>query len=234
MDTEQLKKYYQQYRLIIFPVVTAGASLILIALVIFPQLSKFLSNNEAYTSLQKQNEFLEVKADELENVNSGDLKQKLDISLAALPAGRDLTETMALLQSIVAQSGFLLNSLEFGSSAAGKGTTGYTVNLDVTGSKANLSNLLNSIESSYRPMKVNNVDVALSRTDDNVNSTISINVFYAPIPNSVGKIDAPVPKLSATEQELIDKLSQETSLASSVDQSAPVNISPTGKADPFE
>lgn len=233
MNKEVLKQYYQQYRVIIFPVLTSLASLILITLVISPQLFKLISNNEAYGEIIQKSELLEVKANELETVDGKNLKENLDASLIALPAGKDLAETMGLLQSIVSQSGFGLDSIQFGSGAKDDKNTGFSVRIEVSGTRLLLSTLLSNIESSYRPMKVESVDILSSRVDG-INGVINISVFYEPIPSSVGNIDAPVPKLSANEQELIDKLSQMAPVGSTSVQNTPVSITTAGKSDPFE
>lgn len=234
MDKKQLIEIYQKYRLILFPGITAISSVVLIVLVIFPQLSKFMSNNTAYNDIVKKNDFLEVKAIDLEVVNEVDLKQKLDTSLVALPANKDITEIIGIIQSIIAQSGFVLSSLQFGEDISIGGQSAFKVKLDIAGSATVLNVLLSNIESSYRPMKIDTIDISNPKNSDNINGTLTINVFYAPIPNTLGSIDAPVPKLSEKEEEIISTLARSTTVATENTNISIGNFAPRGKINPFE
>lgn len=230
MDKQQLFLMYQKYRLIIFPVTTAIAGVILIAFVIVPQLSKLMNNNAAYTDIQEKNSFLEVKAEELEVIDGEKLKQKLDVSLLALPSNKDLTDVIGILQNVVTQSGFGISTLQFGADTAISGQQAFKVKLEISGPKAIFSNLLTNIEGSYRPMKIDSIDITSSRDSEQVNGTLNINVFYAPIPNSLGGVETPLPKLSEKDEEVIASLSRVTSSTPAV----ATNLPARGKTNPFE
>lgn len=232
MKKEDIIIFYQQYRLIIFPVLVSVSSVILIVLVIYPQLAKLISNNEAVNTINERSKFLEVKASELSSLDESDLQKKLNIALVALPANKDYTEVINILQSLTAKAGFTIVSLQFGQSADAKGDkSNFAVKLDITGPKVTLDTLLNNIEKSYRPMRVSGMELTANSSNSSaVSVALAVNVYFAQLPSSIGNIDAPLPELSDKDQELITSLSYSTA--------APAPVSggtvSRGKPDPFE
>lgn len=232
MDIKQLLEYYNKYRIIIFPAVTAVAALILIGVIIVPQLFKLIENNETYTTMNNTNTFLDAKAQELTQIDNNALKNKVDLSFLALPANKDLAEVIGLLQKIVADSGLVLASLQFGKDSVVDGQQAFRVIIEVQGLSTSFAPLMDSIERTYRPMKIDSVEISSPRASLDVTATLNIDVFYTPVPKAIGGLEAPLPKLTAKDEEVI------AGLAKYVPQSTAVTTNfvagPRGRENPFE
>ncbi|MDO8619040.1 MAG: hypothetical protein Q7R49_03815 [Candidatus Daviesbacteria bacterium] len=232
MDSTDIKEFYQKNRIIIFPVLVALSSLILIILVIYPQISILTSNNASLNETVKKSAFLEVKAAELQSLDETQLQHDVKVTLNALPSDRDYLDTMTIIQNLLGESGFTLQSLQF---IPGDSTTNsrpsFTIRLEISGSRVSLNQFLTNVESTYRPMRVASLETSSQKQDSNlVSAVVAVNAFYAPLPSTLGSIDAPLPTLSDQDQQLVATLAkfvpQTNTIATSVS-------SPRGKSDPF-
>lgn len=234
MKRETLAKFYQTYKLIVFPAVVALSSLILIIFVIYPQTAKLFANGRLESDLRSKSKLLEAKAESLENYDERDLARKVTYVLNAFPGEKDFLNIMVLLQTLSSQSGYHILSLSPGSGSAsepGKQPS-YHVKLEVLGPKAALPRLVTSIEQSSRIMRVNSLEISATRQTDVVNVILGIEVFFSPLPKQFGTVDSPLPTLSNKDEELITKLA--ASAPSAVTPTEPVFLGPRGKANPFE
>ncbi len=233
MKKEEILKFYLNYRLFLYPVVTAISSLILIVLVIYPQTMKLLSNQEAQQQISQRSNFLEAKALALENYNQDDLNSKVNLSLTAYPTDKDFANVVGILQNLIAQSGFNITSLSFGGGSS-KDTIvqSYNVKLDLVGPLKFFHILLNNIEHSPRLIKVSGIETSAGRDPNSTNVTVNLEVLYSAAINNLGSIDSPLPELSEKDQEVLAALK---SAVSSLPQTpATAAASPRGKLNPFE
>lgn len=248
MNTQIAKTLYLKYRLIIVPIVVALSGLVLIVLVIYPQLHNLISQSSLYDKTQEKSKVLEVKAMELNTIDETDLKKKLNLALVALPEEKDYLEIVNVLQTLTAKSGFSITSLQFGQtgelekSSIGKA---YGVKLMITGPKVAFDTFLNSIEKSYRAMRVGNLEITSSKIGSGaIEASLTINIFYAPLPTNIGSVESPLPRLSDKDETLINNLAKvisiafaQNSVSAQSSSSLPIltgSLPPRGKSDPFE
>lgn len=232
---ENLLKFYQTYKLYIFPIAVVLASLILIFLIILPQTIQLVKDSQTEKDFSTKSKFLETKASELENYDQEDLVRKVDYALSALPAEKDFVNIIGTIQSLTSQAGFNITSFGLNQSAVADKSTNsqsFVVKVEVSGSRVLLPTLLNNIESAPRIMRINSLDIA-GGNRDTVNVNLEIAVLFAPAPKEFGSIDSPIPTLSEKDEEVLVRLSQSYIPAPSVDTSSPVSV-PTGKSNPFE
>lgn len=232
---QTLQTFYQKYKIMLFPIVVAVASLSLIVLVIYPQIVKLITNQQAYNDVLQRSKLLEVKASELESLDENQLRSNLDVALVALPTDQDLGGIIGVINKVVGDSGFSTVSLSVGQPSDSKSIgSQFGLKVEVSGLKESLDRLLNNIESSARVMKVSGVEMSAGKTGG-ISVVISIDVYYQPLPNTIGGVEAPLPKLSNEEQAIIAKLAS-TIPASSVSTSSqtPQTLGPRGKSNPFE
>lgn len=233
MSKEGLKEFYQKNRGLIFPVLVGLASLLLIFLVLIPQIGNLISNNSSLTQVQEKSRFLEVKASELQNVDEVQLQKDLNISLNALPSNKDYLEVINLIQALLPQSGFSLNSLQFGQDTNQSAKPAFTVKMELSGSRSSLNVLLTNFESTYRPMRIASIETNTKEQNSAfISAVILLNIFYSPLPTTLGSVETPLPKLTDKDQELINNLAK---VITPVSSTGPVsgNVQ-LGKSDPFQ
>ncbi len=235
MKKDLILKYYQDYKLYIFPIIVALSSLILIVFVIYPQIISFVNNNRVQGQIVTKSNLLEAKAQTLESYDEQDLRNKVNVVLDTYPTGKDYISALSLLNNIITQAGFSIVSMTVGStSVKNTNSQSYNINLDISGPAELIPVLLNNIENSPRLMKVNNVEAVLGK--DRV-STVSMTaeVFYSSVPKDFGGIETPVSELSQKEEEIIVKLAQAAnSSRSTPSETGTTELGPRGKANPFE
>ena len=231
MKKEELLNFYEKFKLFIFPAVVAVSSLMLIVFVIYPQVTKLLSNQQIAAELKNKSKTLDTKAQALENYNPDDLDLKVKSALSSFPSEKDYITVLRLLQNIVAQSGFTTVSLSLGgSSEKGAGTQSYGLKLDVLGQVTKLADLLSNIESSYRLMRVSGLETSPGK-DSQISASFNIDVLYAQAPNDFGSVDSPLPQLSEKEQAILGRLE---SVAMVNQEKIASQSGLRGKVDPFE
>ena len=225
--------FYQKYKLILFPLAMISSSIILIFFVIIPQVNRLLDTNRNIGELNKKNAFLETKAQELEVLDAEDLQEKLNLALVALPQETDFANLIGVILNLTSQSQFSLLSFQTDKvdPQAGSKSSAYGVKLGLSGPKETLETLLSDIEKNSRVMKVTSVEYTAVRADEPIDVNLGIEMYYSPIPSSLGAVDTPLPKLSEKDETII------ATLARNVQPALVSQISvggPRGKANPFE
>lgn len=232
MRKEELLKFYDKFKLYIFPAVVALSSMVLIILIIYPQTAKLLSNQKKALEISQKAKFLEDKAEKLESYNADDLNFKVNYVLGAYPVDKDYVTALKILQNIVAQSGFSIVSLSLGSSGINnEQAQSFSLKLDVLGPSSQLPTFLGNIEGSYRLMRVSSMETS-SGKDAVLTVALSIEVLYSAPPGGFGSVDSPLPQLSEEEEKILSKLAT-VGRAISQEQSAS-QLAPRGKPNPFE
>lgn len=235
MRKEEIKKFYQTYRLYIFPAIVAVSSLILIIFVIYPQVVSLITNQKNTSELQNRHKSLEVKAQVLENLNSEDLSKKLDLSLSSYPDNTDFGTVIGLIQSLTSESGFNATSITIGTNINKVANAqSYPIKLSITGPRSLFNILISNIEKSTRLIRISGIEITNSLDQQTVNATLSLDVLYAPIPSSFGNIDSPVPDLSEKDEALLASLAKSFNENVSISNLGNVTLPPRGKANPFE
>lgn len=235
MKKEEVLKFYQNYRLYIFPAIVVLSSLIIIIFVIYPQTIKLITNQKTGEEIANKSKLLEVKAQALESYDSEDLSKKVDFALSSYPTEKDFVSALGSLQNLTFQSGFSTVSMSLGSgSSAGTNSQSFNIKLDVLGPTTSLSTLLNNIESSSRLMRVSNMETSTGKSPQEVAISFSVDVLYSSAPTEFGSVDSPLPELSNEEETIVAKLAARgTPVSTQVSQpTAPLGA--RGKENPFE
>src|SRR3989344_2097812 len=209
IDKENIKIFYFKYKFIIFSIAVILSCLILIALVIYPQLLSLLEKRRVHQEITQKTEILVVKANELESINEEELSKKIENITLALPPDQDYTSAINVLQNIISENGFSLVSMQLSqSSVAVPNLKGFSIKIETIGPRLVFSNLLNSIENASRVMKVSGLELTSQRRNDEVSASITVDVYFAPLPTTLGASDSPLSKLTENEEEIVSKLSQ--------------------------
>lgn len=226
---KELGKFYQKYRLYIFPAAVAVSCLILIIFIIYPQVAKLIQGSRLEQDFSTRSKFLEAKASALENYDEADLQRKVGLVLASFPAEKDFINVMSLLQRLNSQSGFSILSLSLTSVQSSSKDQSYGVKVEIVGPKTLFLSLLNGIESSPRIMRISTIDVTSGMIADVVSATLTVEVFFAQVSDSFGTLDSPLPEISDKDEQLISRLATTQPIITT-----PISSSAKGRADPFE
>lgn len=237
MKLEIITNYYTSYKLIIFPFLVAVAGIFTIYLVIYPQISGYLKGIDEISRMQDRVVRLSTKAASLETLDTSGLTGKLDTALDALPADRDLANLLGAIQNLASENGVVLVAVALGQVVSDKQAkfNPFTVRLEVGGSKDAFKNFINNIEKAPRVMRVSSLELSPAKASDSASASTVIEVYFAPTPKEIGAVDAPLPTISAQEEETLAKLVRETPVqVTQPTTETPAVSVPKGKANPFQ
>lgn len=233
MKKDIIFEFYSKYKLLIFPIVVAISSLILIAFVILPQTIKLITNQKTGDEALQRTQFLEVKAQTLEGYDEEDLSKKVNFALNIYPPDKDFGNIIGFIQTIVSQAGFSIASLALGGGSTQTGAQSYGVTLELAGPKALMPALLSGFENAPRLMKVGNITISPAAGAQGVQVSLGLVILYQAVPQNFGSVDSPLSELSQKDQDLLVKLAR-TQPSPQAGGGAAVSSSPRGKENPFE
>ena len=238
MKKEDLIKFYQTYKLYIFPAVVALSSLFLIVFAIIPQTIKLMDNQKLAQDLVSKSKLLETKVSALEGYDNEDISRKVEVVLSVFPQDKDFLNILGLLQQLTTQSGFSITSIALGDSGSkSANTNSYSIKLQIKGSKALFQTLLDNLESSPRLMRVSSIDISSNQSPQTIEASLTLDALYSSLPQNFGTVDAPLPQITQKEEELLASLSRTNEAGPSSSTTTPSSeqpSSPRGKPNPFE
>lgn len=228
-----VKEFYAKYKVIVWPIFTALASLTILTLVIIPQINAILHIRNQVTDLQKTANFLEVKAKDLEQLDETVGKRSLDIAFTVLPARQDVPEAITILQGLIANSGLILKNTTYSASSKSSRTSSFSLNVTAEGSLEAVRSFLTSLQLSPRIFRVESLTVHFREQGSLVEVEIPISVLYSEAPPQTSSPTEPVPKLSEQENLLLAELSRFVPVSAVYDTDIIPSV-PLGKSNPFE
>jgi len=232
MKQETIAKFYQKYKLYIFPGIVALSSLFLIVFAIYPQTIKLITNQQVAGDLMNKSQFLDAKVSALESYNGENLADRVRLSLGSFPAEKDFGNVIELLQYLAKKSGFSIAAITLGNTSRKLANSdSFEIKLEIKGARALLPLLLDNLEKSPRLMKVNNIEASLNQTTGILDASLGVEVLYSSLPQNFGSIDSPLPEFSEKDEELITTLAKSVG---SISPSSTVSADIIGKTDPFE
>lgn len=236
MNKNSLLSFYQKYKLILYPLGVILASFVLIFFIIMPQLNRLLDTNRNIGELNKKASFLEAKAEELSILDEEDLKGKLNLALLALPQETDFANIIGVVLNLTSQAQFSLISFQTDriDPKAGTKSAAYGIKLSLIGPQDTLESLLNDIEKNARVMKVKSLEYTSSKTSEPIDVNLGIEVYYSPVPSTLEAVDAPLPKLTEKDDQIIASLARVAQQHTGEAAPPATSFGPRGKSNPFE
>lgn len=129
-----------------------------------------------------------------------------DTVIVAMPDKNPSLIALSQLKTLAERNGISIGDIKIGSRTKDKsGTFKTTILLEIEGSLVQVLNYLISTES-FAPLSVIN-RVEISSSGELARATISLTVFWVPLPTKLPAISEPVRELSANETNLITELS---------------------------
>ena len=230
-----LTEVYAKYKLLIWPVVSGIASVVILVLVVIPQLLTYFNIRSQISDIISRSGRLEAKAQSLEVIDENLSEENLKVVFTVLPSDRNVPSAVTVLQSLIAQSGLTLKSTSYSAAARGASKDSFQLNVTVLGQISGVRRFLISLKDSGRVFQIESISVRFQKSGSQVEAEIPITVFYSASLGKAGALDAEPPKLNAGEEKLLLDLSRLVApgtLAGSGEASS--SSVPIGKSNPFE
>lgn len=151
-----------------------------------------------------------------------------DAATIAMPDKNPSLIALSQLKTLAENNGLNLSEIKIGSKTSDKsGTFKTTILFEAEGALFQVLNYLVSIKSMAPLSVINRVDI--TQRGEVIRASVSLVVFWAPLPTKLPAISEPVRELSADETNLITELSNlEEPLFTEV-----LPAAPSGRIDPF-
>ncbi len=219
-------KYYLK------PILAAFSSLVILGVVIVPQIFAYFDVKDKISGVQSRTNNIQAKASELETVDTDLYRQNLEKVFTALPKEKEVPLAMVSLQNIITESGLILDSIKLIDTPVAVNANSYMLNLFVVGQKESLKVFLLGLLQSPRLLKLESIDAQSVKGGAGLEAEIQVSVYFDPASTITTNIDQPLPKLSAGEEELLNRIISQLS-ANNLPISAENIDIPSGKSDPF-
>ena len=222
--------------------------------VLIPKSQEIFSLRGSLTEKEETLKKLEEKKTILASIDAVSVVKNIKEVKSALPGEKDAASILITLENISNTTGFSIDSITLspGSVSTGsakpkiksapsdvdvvsrKGNSSLAVNVKSRGTTAQLSGFLKTLGSSRRLFDIGSVDITYSTDEpDFLSASFSLFAYFLPEINSIGAVDAPVARISAAEQQVIDTVVKFPDYSTISIDSSQVSQSPLGKSDLF-
>lgn len=226
LSVELLRKY----QLALWPAISIAAVIVLTFFVILPQANQYLAVQKTIQNTNTKAQALNDKKTILEQIDSASYESNLKFLLNILPQDKDLTSAVGQVQQMVNTSNLKIDNISFG----GIGTNeSFLVRLQISGKLSGIKDFVKRINSGPRIMRLSSIELAGSRVENSYSADISLNSFFAPLPQVLGSVEAPISFVTDKEVEQLKEL-QKTIKTFPVDSVETKAQTPQGKTDPFK
>lgn len=246
LGTEKIKKNLIKYKRILVPTASGVIAALVVTLVLVPQVLSYFSTNQEIAKVSSQAVVLEIKAEELEGLDSSNFDAGLKTVSAVLPSDPDIPSAIVHLEDLISKSGLRLNQIEYLPSNAAQ-TNNFRLVIKAGGSLTSIRSFLLSLRNAPRIYQIETI--TLHKGSESTDVEIPITVYFGEIKSrSVSPAD-PFSPLTDSEQELLSQLVSATSYRVNIDPTqatasaatpgvfvpvVDVSSVPLGKIDPFE
>lgn len=227
------------YRIYLAPALVGLVVFALLVVVVKPKILDILAVRSEISDLRVKLGNLTQKLATLENLDKKDLKERFLVTNEALPSEQDVAGFLAGMERLAAESGVLVEKVELSPETVASASASYFHSRAILkGRLENIKDFLAKMSFSRRVLRVKTVSLSASSqeiaTPSMVMATLSINVFFEPLPAFLGEADEPLPALSQKDKEIFEEIAN----FSFVSQPLPVGetgflASPSARLDPF-
>ncbi len=238
---KKIKEEITRHKLIVFPVFSGLICLLVIVFVIFPHILSINETNKVLDNTKKKNDALIKKLDILKAIDKAVYLEDTRTTLLAIPADKDVPEAISQIAFLLTSNNLTLDSMIFSGGNAeqsDKDVNDYRLTLNIAGETNSLKDFILKIINVPRLMRITKLDVNGGKASGDIQATVILNVFFQPLPLSIGNIEQPVSTASAEELSFLTKIKdyqKNVPLLStpSIDGSSDITGS-KGKINPFE
>lgn len=229
---DRIKQEVLKYKILLWPIITGISFLVILTFVIIPQIGAYLDIRNQIFGLRGRSNSLEVKAEELNIIDSSKMQKDLQTALTVLPQNPDVPEALLTLQETILKSGLILKDTSYVATGNAGRASSFLLNITVLGQINSLRNFLINLQTSPRVFQVEAISVKFQQ-GALMEAEIPVSVFYHPLTPVSTNIDQEAPKLSEKEEKLLTDLAKMVS-APILNASESATFVPLGKTNPFE
>ena len=212
----------KRYRFVLLPLISGLVIFLTTTLFALPKVKTIIELKEKLVRDRERLARLTEKVSLLEGFDQYELEKKVVAAEKALPSKKVVAEILVDLSSLSSE-----NQVSFGRFEISPGLLfpekfeELTFKASFEGPRDKIENLLGRIYEVLPVMKIVSFNLRGEK------ATLEIESCFSPLPESLGKIDTPLAKISKEEDEVYQKISQLKGFEGALP------LVPSGKDDPF-
>jgi len=172
---------------------------------------------------------LEAKLETLKGLDELELTKRSELASKALPLEKQVFQAFAVIERLAQESGVAVGNLSVSPGEIGEESSGgeLVFKIDLLGSQEGFKAFLVRLSEIIPLADVKKANLSGSEGL----ASFSLEFYFSPPPKTIGKVDAPLPKLTASEEEIYSKISN---LVDFVPREELVPVGrPAGRENPF-
>jgi hypothetical protein len=229
-------------------VLMAIVSLVLLFYAIIPGISHIQDLLRSSDTVNKENTVLKKKINILSSFDEETLGGYMSTLLSAVPADKSIASILTTIDSVAAKNNIMVTDLSIlnpgsisSESASPKtsntklGSNTIRISAGIKGSETDIFSFISMIRKVRRLIRVATVSESYVGSESSPSASVKLDLeaFYAPLPKTLGKIEAEVLPLSANEELSVTKISEYPLEYNMVSSESQIQVESGNKIDPF-
>ncbi len=204
--------FMRQIKLFLLPGITIAVILVLTSYFLMPKINETQEVFFYFDQEKKQLAAVSKKAQKLKDLQSSTLISDFNKLTLILPSEKDVARIFSSLEQLEFENGVVIEGLGLspgklddtqdsqGQPTSGVGTL--TFNMAVSGPQEAILTFLDKLQNSAPFFKIDTIGVTTTR--GTITATLGLSTFYQGLPQSLGKVDSPLPELSASQKKTLE------------------------------
>lgn len=204
----------------LFPVAVIIFILLFAPLFLLPKIQQVLDLKEEIEKQEKEITKLSQKLADLQTLSEAELFNSSSLLLETLPAGKDYFKMLSLMKKMFSDNNVFLRSFSFSpgiisTSSASPDTSALgSMQIDTTYSTPSFNDFKNfamAIEKFLPLMNIDSVSLGFKTASQSADlpgfeGAMLLKGFFSSLPKTLGRPESPLPKISNSDQKLIEEL----------------------------
>jgi len=187
---------------------------ILLPVFIFPRINTIVQVRSELNTGKESLNGLTVKLNQLLETDKVGARNKLAKVNNILPSTKDIPGLMLGLERLTYEASVSMEAVQLSpgninkEKQEGTGTANVQFQLIIKGNLANIKDFLKKVFTSGRLLGVKSLHLSSSAADGQITASVDMEAFYQPLPESMGKINDPLPVISEEENQVYQRISR--------------------------
>lgn len=244
-----VKKIIAKNKPYLMPVLALILIIVLSTTFVEPKISEIISLQQKLAASQARLDRLTQKANLLNSLDPGQLRQKFKILEGALPSEKDIPGFLVEMQKISNEASVSVEKIELSAgsisttSAAAQTAQANTkdskpdlvsAKVTITGTFTGLRQFLDKTSQARRIVNIKGINLggnAAQKASGPISLDLIFSIYYQALPTSLGEISSSLPEISPEEDKIYETVTKYP-LYSTFEDAGAVSV-PVGKSDPF-
>lgn len=217
--------YLKKVKPLILPLATIVVVLILLAKFLLPKIGDIQAVLLSAQKIDQELTTFELKSQKLQGLANSSLKADYQQLEAVLPAEKNITLIFSTLEGLEQKNNVTIEGLNVKPGLISNnqdnkkpktGPENLTFTFIVTGTENSVNQFLEDLTVTTPIFLINKVNLAM--TASVVTANVDLSTYIQPLPTSLGKIETPLPELSAAQKKTLETLKSYKAVNTSVEQ----------------